>query len=93
MAEKRIKLPKLPQSRGGNQSGKTPPRPRLTRRPLFWIFVAIIGVTIFGVIGKLGSASEEATSADWTRLAIVLGVSVVFLLLGSVRKLAGFILS
>ena len=46
--------------------------------------------TLFGVIGKLGLASEEATSADWTRLAIVLGVSVVFLLLGSVRRLAGF---
>jgi len=46
--------------------------------------------TLFGVIGKLGTAGEDATAADWTRLAIVLGVSVVFLLLGSVRKLAGF---
>jgi hypothetical protein len=46
--------------------------------------------TLFGVIGKLGTGAEDATSADWTRLAIVLGVSVVFLLLGSVRKLAGF---
>ena len=61
MAEKKIKLPKLPQSRGGNQSGKTPPRPRLTRRPLFWIFVAIIGVTIFG---QISSGSNQFAKID-----------------------------
>jgi hypothetical protein len=46
--------------------------------------------TLFGVVGRLGGATEEATSADWIRLGIVLAVSVVFLLLGAVRKLAGF---
>jgi cell division protease FtsH len=61
MAEKKIKRPKLPQSRGGNLSGKTPQRPRLTRRPLFWIFVAIIGVTIFG---QISSGSNQFAKID-----------------------------
>ncbi|MFM8404845.1 MAG: ATP-dependent metallopeptidase FtsH/Yme1/Tma family protein, partial [Actinomycetota bacterium] len=61
MAEKKIKRPKLPQPRGGNQSGKTPQRQRLTRRPLFWIFVAIIGVTIFG---QISSGSNQFTKID-----------------------------
>lgn len=46
--------------------------------------------TTFGVIGRLGSTAVTATTGDWTRLAIVLVISVVFLLLGAVRKLAGF---
>ncbi|MFM8192299.1 MAG: ATP-dependent zinc metalloprotease FtsH [Actinomycetota bacterium] len=61
MAEKKIKRPKLPQPRGGNQSGKTPQRQRLTRRPLFWIFVAIISVTIFG---QISSGSNQFTKID-----------------------------
>jgi cell division protease FtsH len=61
MAEKKIKRPKLPQPRGGNQSGKAPQRPRLTRRPLFWIFVAIIAVTIFG---QISSGSNQFTKID-----------------------------
>ncbi len=48
MAEKqKRKKPRLPQ-----QSGKTPQKQRVTRKPLFWIFVAIIAVTIFGQISS-----------------------------------------
>jgi cell division protease FtsH len=61
MAEKKIKRPKLPQPRGGNQSGKAPQRQRLTRRPLFWIFVAIIAVTIFG---QISSGSNQFAKID-----------------------------
>ncbi|MFM8844036.1 MAG: ATP-dependent zinc metalloprotease FtsH [Actinomycetota bacterium] len=61
MAEKKIKRPKLPQGRGGNQPGKTPQRPSLIRRPLFWIFVAIIGVTIFG---QISSGSNQFAKID-----------------------------
>jgi cell division protease FtsH len=61
MAEKKIKRPKLPQSRSGNQSGKAPQRQRLTRRPLFWILVAIIGVTIFG---QISSGSNQFTKIE-----------------------------
>ena len=61
MADKKIKRPKLPQPRGGNQSGKTPQRPKLVRRPLFWIFVAIIAVTIFG---QISSGSNQFTKIE-----------------------------
>jgi ATP-dependent Zn protease len=61
MAEKKIKRPKLPQSRGGNQSGKAPQRQRLTRRPLFWILVAIIAVTVFG---QISSGSNQFTKIE-----------------------------
>ena len=61
MADKKIKRPKLPQSRGGNQTGKAPQRPPLVRRPLFWIFVAIIGVTIFG---QISSGNNQFTKID-----------------------------
>ena len=61
MADKKIKLPKLPQPRGGNQSGKAPQRPKLVRRPLFWIFVAIIAVTIFG---QISSGSNQFTKIE-----------------------------
>ena len=61
MADKKIKRPKLPQPRGGNPSGKTPQRPKLVRRPLFWIFVAIIAVTIFG---QISSGSNQFTKIE-----------------------------
>ena len=61
MADKKIKRPKLPQTRGGNQASKTPQRPPLLRRPLFWIFVAIIGVTIFG---QISSGNNQFTKID-----------------------------
>jgi len=61
MADKKIKLPKLPQPRGGSQPGKTPQRPRLLKRPLFWIFVAIIAVTIFG---QISSGSNQFAKID-----------------------------
>ncbi|MBU3692300.1 MAG: ATP-dependent zinc metalloprotease FtsH [Candidatus Nanopelagicaceae bacterium] len=51
MAEKqKIKKPRMPQ-----QSGKGPQKQKLTRKPLFWIFVAIIAVTIFGQISSSGN--------------------------------------
>ncbi len=57
MAEKqKRKKPRLPQ-----QSGKTPQKQRVTRKPLFWIFVAIIAVTIFG---QISSSSNQFTKID-----------------------------
>jgi cell division protease FtsH len=61
MADKKIKKPRMPQQRGGQQAGKGQQRPRLTRRPLFWIFVAIIAVTIFG---QISSGSNQFTKID-----------------------------
>ena len=61
MADKKIKKPRLPQQRGSQQTGKGQQRPRLTRRPLFWIFVAIIAVTIFG---QISSGSNQFTKID-----------------------------
>ena len=61
MADKKIKKPRMPQQRGGQQKGKGPQRQRLTRRPLFWIFVAIIAVTIFG---QISSGSNQFTKID-----------------------------
>ena len=61
MADKKIKKPRMPQQRGGQQTGKGQQRPRLTRRPLFWIFVAIIAVTIFG---QISSGSNQFTKID-----------------------------
>ncbi len=51
MAEKqKIKKPRKPQ-----QSVKGPQKQKVTRKPLFWIFVAIIAVTIFGQISSSGN--------------------------------------
>jgi len=61
MADKKIKKPRMPQQLGGQQKGKNSQRPRLTRRPLFWIFVAIIAVTIFG---QISSGSSQFTKID-----------------------------
>ncbi len=52
---KKIKKPKLPQSRNAKPGGRAPQRQKLTRRPLFWIFVGIIAVTIFGQISSSGN--------------------------------------
>lgn len=62
----KIKRPKLPQPRNQqnrNQSrgGKAPQRQKLTRKPLFWIFVAIIAVTVFG---QISSSSNQFTKIE-----------------------------
>ncbi len=55
MAEKqKFKKPRLPQNKP-NQAGKTPQNQKLTRKPLFWILVAIAAVTIFGQISSSGN--------------------------------------
>ena len=55
MAEKqKFKKPRLPQNKP-NQSGKAPQNQKLTRKPLFWILVAIAAVTIFGQISSSGN--------------------------------------
>ena len=61
MAEKqKIKKPKLSQNRNQNRGGANQ-RQKLTRKPLFWIFVAIIAVTIFG---QISSSSNQFTKID-----------------------------
>ncbi|MEN9305207.1 MAG: hypothetical protein RLY76_475 [Actinomycetota bacterium] len=57
----KIKKPKLPQSRNQQRSGKSPQRQKLTRKPLFWIFVAIIAVTVFG---QISSSSNQFTKIE-----------------------------
>ncbi len=61
MADKKIKKPRIPQQLGNQQKGKSPQRQRLTRRPIFWIFVAIITVTI---VGQISSGSNQFTKID-----------------------------
>ena len=58
----KIKKPKLP-NRQSNKPGAKPPV-RLTRRPLFWILVAIAAVTIFGQISSSGNQFTKVNTSD-----------------------------
>ncbi len=57
----KIKKPRLPQPRNQQRGGKAPQRQKLTRKPLFWIFVAIVAVTVFG---QISSSSNQFTKID-----------------------------
>ena len=59
---KKLKKPKLP-NRQSNKPGARPPM-RLTRRPLFWILVAIAAVTIFGQISSSGNQFTEINTSE-----------------------------
>jgi cell division protease FtsH len=59
---KKIKKPKLP-SRQNNKPGARPPV-RITRRPLFWILVAIAAVTIFGQISSSGNQFTKVNTSE-----------------------------
>ena len=61
MADKKVKVkpPKLPA-----KSGKKPAPQKIFRRPLFWILVAIVGVTIFG---QISSGSNQFTKIDTSK--------------------------
>lgn len=58
----KIKKPKLP-NRQNNKPGSRPPV-RITRRPLFWILVAIAAVTIFGQISSSGNQFTKVNTSD-----------------------------
>ncbi|MFM8384657.1 MAG: ATP-dependent zinc metalloprotease FtsH [Actinomycetota bacterium] len=58
----KIKKPKLP-NRQSNKPGAKPPV-RLTRRPLFWILVAIAAVTIFGQISSSGNQFTKVNTSE-----------------------------
>ena len=58
----KIKKPKLP-NRQSNKPGAKPPV-RLTRRPLFWILVAIAAVTIFGQISASGNQFTKVNTSE-----------------------------
>jgi cell division protease FtsH len=60
--EKKIKKPKLP-NRSPNKLGSRQPV-RMTRRPLFWILVAIAAVTIFGQISSSGNQFTKVNTSD-----------------------------
>ena len=60
--EKKIKKPKLP-NRLPNKPGSRQPV-RMTRRPLFWILVAIAAVTIFGQISSSGNQFTKVNTSD-----------------------------
>ena len=67
MAEnKKIKKPKLPTRSGNKPAGKPGAKPptRLTRRPLFWILVAIAAVTIFGQISSSGNSFTKVDTSE-----------------------------
>ena len=59
---KKLKKPKLP-NRQSNKPGARPPM-RLTRRPLFWILVAIAAVTIFGQISSSGNQFTKVNTSE-----------------------------
>ena len=59
---KKLKKPKLP-NRQSNKPGARPPM-RLTRRPLFWILVAIAAVTIFGQISSSGNQFTKINTSE-----------------------------
>jgi len=58
----KIKKPKLP-NRQSKKPGAKPPV-RLTRRPLFWILVAIAAVTIFGQISSSGNQFTKVNTSE-----------------------------
>lgn len=57
------KLPNMPGNKGANKPGMRPPT-RLTRRPLFWILVAIVAVTIFGQISSSGNSFTKIETSQ-----------------------------
>ena len=59
---KKLKKPKL-SNRQSNKTGARPPM-RLTRRPLFWILVAIAAVTIFGQISSSGNQFTKINTSE-----------------------------
>ncbi|NDG10082.1 MAG: cell division protein FtsH, partial [Actinobacteria bacterium] len=59
---KKLKKPKLP-NRQSNKPGARQPM-RLTRRPLFWILVAIAAVTIFGQISSSGNQFTKINTSE-----------------------------
>ena len=61
MADKKVKVkpPKLPA-----KSGKKTAPQKFFKRPLFWILVAIVGVTIFG---QISSGSNQFTKIDTSK--------------------------
>ena len=59
---KKLKKPKLP-NRQSNKPCARPPM-RLTRRPLFWILVAIAAVTIFGQISSSGNQFTKINTSE-----------------------------
>jgi cell division protease FtsH len=59
---KKLKKPKLPNLQS-NKPGARPPM-RLTRRPLFWILVAIAAVTIFGQISSSGNQFTKINTSE-----------------------------
>ena len=61
MTDKKLKIkpPKLPVKPGKKQAPQ-----KLLRRPLFWILVAIVGVTIFG---QISSGSNQFTKIDTSK--------------------------
>lgn len=62
MNKKKSKIPKLPGGGGAKNAGKQPAR--FTRRPLFWIIVAIIAVTIFGQISSGGNNFTKIDTSE-----------------------------
>ena len=56
--EKKSKLPKLPTKGGKRAPG------RLTRRPLFWILLSIVIVTIVGQISSSGGQFTKVQTSD-----------------------------
>ena len=63
---KKLKKPKLPGLPGNKPAGKPGAKPpnRLTRRPLFWILVAIAAVTIFGQISSGGNSFTKIETSE-----------------------------
>jgi len=63
---KKLKRPKLPTRSGSKPTGKPGAKPpgRLTRRPLFWILVAIAAVTILGQISSGGNSFTKADTSE-----------------------------
>jgi len=63
---KKLKRPKLPTRSGSKSTGKPGAKPpaRLTRRPLFWILVAIAAVTILGQISSGGNSFTKADTSE-----------------------------
>jgi cell division protease FtsH len=59
---KKLKKPKLPNRQSNKPGARTPVR--LTRRPLFWILVAIAAVTIFGQISSSGNQFTKVNTSE-----------------------------
>ncbi len=74
MSEKKLKAPKMPQNKSSQNQGRAPQPSQWTKRPLFWILLAIFTVTVFG---QISSGGNQYTKIDTSQAIAAISRSEV----------------